>query len=77
MGSIAADLPIGIGGDRAATANIRLFQNQNIGIGVGLIEMLRAWREKKLTEQQLEEAQKTWEMVKKIIDDNRDRKLFS
>ncbi|MGK7929450.1 MAG: hypothetical protein AB4290_30125 [Spirulina sp.] len=41
------------------------------------IEMLRAWREKKLTEEQLEEERRTWEMVKKIIDDNRDRKLFS
>jgi hypothetical protein len=39
--------------------------------------MLRQWREEKLTEEELKAAEETWENVKKLIDENRFRKLFS
>lgn len=41
------------------------------------LEMLRQWREEKLTEEELKSAEETWENVKKLIDENRSRKLFS
>lgn len=41
------------------------------------VEMLRQWREEKLTEEELKAAEETWENVKKLIDENRFRKLFS
>jgi hypothetical protein len=39
--------------------------------------MLRRWREEKLSDEDLKEAETTWEEVKKSIDKNRSRKLFS
>jgi ribosomal protein S20 len=41
------------------------------------IEMLRAWRQEKLSGEELEKAREAFELVKKIIDENRSRKLFS
>jgi predicted helicase len=41
------------------------------------LAMLRRWREEKLSDEDLKEAETTWEEVKKSIDKNRSRKLFS
>lgn len=45
-------------------------REEQIKINQKAIEMLRAWREEKLTEEELEAARKTWKMVKKIIEKN-------
>ncbi|MDJ0599676.1 MAG: hypothetical protein QNJ37_12645 [Crocosphaera sp.] len=54
-------------------------REEQIKINQEGIEMMRKWREKvsKMSEQELKEAEETWEMVKKIIDENRSRKFFS
>jgi ribosomal protein S20 len=41
------------------------------------LKLIRSWQEEITTEKDLENAQKSWEIVKKIIDENRSRKLFS
>ena len=41
------------------------------------LAMLRRWREEKLSDEELEEAETIWEEVKKSINKNRSRKLFS
>lgn len=52
-------------------------REEQIKINQKGLEILRAWREEKLTEEELEAARKTWENVKQIIDENRSHKLFS
>lgn len=54
-------------------------REEQIKINQEGIEMMRNWREKesKMSEEELKEAEEKWEMVKKIIDDNRSRKFFS
>lgn len=52
-------------------------REEQIKINQAAVEMIRAWREEKLTEEELKAAEETWERVKKIIDENRYRKLFS
>ncbi|WP_204105561.1 MULTISPECIES: DUF433 domain-containing protein [Spirulina sp. CCY15215] len=61
----------------ASLKNYGRTRKEQIKINQKGIEMLRAWREEKLTEEELEAARKTWEMAKTIIDENRSRKLFS
>ncbi|MDJ0662290.1 MAG: hypothetical protein QNJ42_22795 [Crocosphaera sp.] len=54
-------------------------REEQIRINQEGIEMMRKWREKvsKMSEEELKKADETWEMVKKIIDENRSRKFFS
>ena len=52
-------------------------REEQIKINQAGVKILQAWREEKYTEDELKEAEKAWEMVKTIIDENRSRKLFS
>ncbi|MEM9542737.1 MAG: DUF433 domain-containing protein [Cyanobacteria bacterium P01_E01_bin.42] len=52
-------------------------RKEQIRINKQLLEKFRAWNNEELTEEELEEARQTWERAKKIIDENRSRKLFS
>ncbi len=52
-------------------------REEQIKINQAGVKILQAWREEKYTENELKEAEKTWKMVKTIIDENRSRKLFS
>lgn len=52
-------------------------REEQIEINKKGLEILRRWREEKLSDSEAKAAEKTWEKVKQIIDDNRCRKLFS
>lgn len=54
-------------------------REEQIKINQKGLEIMRQWREKeaKMSDEEIKEAEEAWEMVKKIIDENRSRKLFS
>lgn len=54
-------------------------QSEQIKINQQGLEILKKWQEEdeKLSDKEIKQAQKTWEIVKTIIDENRSRKFFS
>lgn len=54
-------------------------EEEQIKINQQGLEILKKWQQedKELTEEEVKQAEETWEMVKTIIDENRSRKFFS
>ncbi len=52
-------------------------REEQIKINQAGIDLIRSWRERKLSDEEAKAAEESWEFVKKVIDENRSRKFFS
>ncbi|GFE67845.1 hypothetical protein [Chroococcus sp. FPU101] len=57
--------------------HLGMTQEEQIMKNQAALDLIRSWKKETLTEDELQQAQDTWNQVKKIIDENRSYHLFS
>lgn len=57
--------------------HLGMTQEEQIIKNQAALNLIRSWQQEKLTEDELQKAQESWNKVKKIIDENRSYPLFS
>lgn len=57
--------------------HLGMTQEEQIVKNQAVLDLIRSWNKETLTEDELQQAQDTWNKVKKIIDENRSYPLFS